>query len=264
MRRLSFTLVEVLVVVATIALLVGILLPCLLSTQQHSKVVACTSNVRQLALGLIVYEGRQGTFPHAWDNTIEGPPPGGYPGDSAFDRRGWWWFNHVIDYSRRGSNMSKVLWCPARRITSSKLKYNVLCGNYGVNVSICKSTWDNKEKKEFVGTPLRAADIPHPSNTILVVDSGYSMISWWHATNTPPVALSKNIEDTAYIPSLCINKDRVLWSGQELDAIEGRHANKSVNVGYADGHVSSVGADYLSVEQNGDAYRNLRPLWVPK
>jgi prepilin-type processing-associated H-X9-DG protein len=90
------------------------------------------------------------------------------------------------------------------------------------------------------------------------------MINWWHATDSPPVSLSSIIEDTAYIPGLCINKDRLLWPGEEWDAINGRHPNRTVNVGFVDGHVSRTKADDLLVERAGDSYKNLSPLWLPK
>jgi prepilin-type processing-associated H-X9-DG protein len=91
------------------------------------------------------------------------------------------------------------------------------------------------------------------------------MINWWQATDNPPVTLgSIMIEDTAYIPGLWINKERALWPGQEWDAIYGRHPNKTVNVGFVDGHVSRNKADDLLVEKTGDYYKNKSPLWVPK
>jgi len=144
------------------------------------------------------------------------------------------------------------------------LKYNILCGNYGVNWSICKSSDDRQShREEFIGTPLSTSDIPRPGETLLIVDSGYSLISWWHAADEPPIPLGDTIiEDTAYIPGLWINKKRDLWPGQEQDAIYGRHPHKTVNIGFTDGHVSRSKADDLFVEKTGSGYKN--HLWVPK
>lgn len=111
---------------------------------------------------------------------------------------------------------------------------------------------------------MSGSDIPHPGQTLLIADSGYSLISWWHVTDVPPVLLGSNIEDTAYLPGLEINKDKNLWPGKEWDAINGRHPNSTVNVGFADGHVNRTKADDLFVEKTDADYKNRIPLWLPK
>ncbi len=264
MKRSCFTLVELLVVIATIALLVAILLPALRSSRQRAKTVLCSSNIKQLTVGLFMYETENHTLPYGFHNTFI-PPPGGFPGYIQYDRIGWWWFNHIVDYSASDSGRTSAIWCPSRQIRNPQLEDNVLCGNYGVNRSICKSSDDIQlHREEFVGTPLRSSDIPHPSQTLLIVDSGYSIISWWHVTDVAPVSLGSTIEDTAYVPGLGINKDKDLWLGQEQDAIDGRHPNKTINVGFADCHLSRTKSNDLFVEKTADIYKNRTPLWSPK
>jgi prepilin-type processing-associated H-X9-DG protein len=124
-----------------------------------------------------------------------------------------------------------------------------------------------KYTEEFLGEPLTDTQVTHPSQTLLLLDSGYAVICWWHATDVVPVTPdSNNIEDTAYVPGLKINKARLLWSkgGQEYDAIYGRHPRKTVNVGYVDGHVARIEADELMVEKTSDDYKNVVPLWRSK
>jgi prepilin-type N-terminal cleavage/methylation domain-containing protein/prepilin-type processing-associated H-X9-DG protein len=262
MKSRAFTLLELLVVISIITLLTAILIPSLRVTRRYGEAALCKSNVRQLAFNLTIYETDNETFPYALDTTLTYPPPSGYPGNLMFDRLGWWWFHYIIDYSKRDSE--SIICCPSRHIRDDRLKYNVLCGNYGVNQSICKSSHGRESQAEFVGKPLCSGDILHPSQTFLVADSGYSMISWWHAADVPPESPGNMIEDAAYIPGLWINKDKSLWPGQEEDAIDGRHPNKTVNVGFADGQVSRVKADVFFVEKTGDTYKNLRPLWLPE
>jgi prepilin-type processing-associated H-X9-DG protein len=267
MRYKAFTIVELLVVIFATAFIMALLLPSLRNSRQQAKAVLCSSNVRQLTLELLLYETDNKSLPYSFNvecdskgNPIK--PLGSYAGNSAFDRKGWWWFNYMSDYSTKSKKT--VLWCPSRKIQDPKFDY-VLHGNYGVNRSLCKSFDDRQsQREEFVGAPLCSSDIPYPSQTLLVVDSGYSMISWWHATDAPPVALGNTIEDTAYIPGLDINKKKNLWPGQEEDAIDGRHPNKTVNIGFVDGHIDKVKAESLFVEKTADGYRNKSPLWQPK
>ncbi len=263
MKRSCFTLVELLVVIATITLLIAILLPLLQTSREHTKATLCGSNIRQLVFGLAMYETENQTFPYGFHDSLT-VPPGGFSGGSAYDRKGWWWFNYITNYSKKDKGKKTVIACPSKQLNNPKLKNNILCGNYGVNRSICKSFDDiQSRRKELVRTPLSSSDIQHPGRTLLIVDSGYSLISWWHATDIPPVLLGSSIEDSAYVPGLEINKDKNLWPSQEWDAVNGRHANKTVNVGFVDGHVSRKKADDLFVEKKADDYKNKYPLWQP-
>ena len=270
MRRPSFTLIELLTVITTIALLMVILLPVLRRSRQEAEVVLCSSNIRQLLLGLLSYESEKQTLPLGFSieyDAKENPiaPDGNYPGFTPPDMQGWWWFNYIEGFYKKSDMKTTVVNCPSKRLSALKPKSSILCSNYGVNHSICKSSHVRiKGGDEFKGMPLRSSNIPRSNETLLIVDSGYALISWWHATDKPPVALGNYIEDVAYIPGLWINKDRKLWPGMEIDAINGRHPKKTVNVGFADGHVSLKKADDLFVEKTSDGYKNRSPLWVPK
>lgn len=64
----AFTLIEVLVVVAIIALLISILLPSLRVARERSKAVACSSNLRQLGYGAVQYAGDNREYVPPVDN----------------------------------------------------------------------------------------------------------------------------------------------------------------------------------------------------
>lgn len=265
MKRDGFTLVELLIVIALVSFLMAITVPVLHSSRQRAKAVLCKSNIRQLTLGLLMYETEHRTLPFALDSVTMDPPPSGWPGGYAYDRAGWWWFNYIEGFYNNADRKKTILLCPSKRLNDIRLKDNILCGNYGVNLSICKCTEGRRSCAEFIGTPLCTTNLRNPSRTLLIVDSGYSMINWRHVADILPVTFSSIIEDTAYIPGMKINSERTnLWPGQKNDAINGRHPNKTVNVGFADGSVCSSKADELLVEKIGDGYKNRSPLWIPK
>ena len=54
MRR-GFTLIELLVVIAIIAILASILFPVFARAREKARQTSCLSNIKQLALGCIMY-----------------------------------------------------------------------------------------------------------------------------------------------------------------------------------------------------------------
>lgn len=265
MKHRCFTLVELLVVIAMVAILMTILIPVLNSVRQHARALVCSSNIKELSLDLVMYKEVNLSFPYGFRDCFNDGPPGGFPGNAELDRRAWWWFN--ILEGKDNYTKKKTLQCPSKSLRHPKLIDNILYGNYGVNRSICKSPADiRKYKKEFVGAPLGDEDIPKPSQTLLIIDSGYSVVSWWHATDVPPEPFNGSKgEDTGYVPGLPINKDKNnLMLDQKQDAANGRHPNKTVNVGFADGNVARKKAEDLFVEKEGETYKNRSPLWVPE
>ncbi len=265
MKRVGFTLVELLVVIAVVAILVAMVLPVARMVKQQAKAVMCKSNLKQLSMALTVYEQENGTFPYAFRVSLN-PPPGDYPGSHVYDFPGWWWFHFLTATLGENFEEGTVFWCPSRSIRESSLKANILCSNYGINRAICKDA-DRVGSNEFFGTPLSLDQIPHPARTLLVIDSGYSLISWWGATNaTAPGKPFENPMRTGafYVPGLAINKEREISPGFESDALNGRHPNRTVNVVFADGHSSRLRADDLFVEEIDGKYTNCSPLWLPR
>ncbi len=266
MRQVGFTLVELIVVIAVIALLMGILLPVMRAIRLEARAVVCSSNLKQICLALATYEHENGTFPQGFDDLTYqwAPPPGGYVGEMLFDKRGGWWFQLLKPSLGKDFGPNGLLWCPSRTVQDPTPRANILCGNYGVNRAICRDA-PGAVGGDFVGKPLSALGILPLEATLLVLDSGYSLISWLGATSTN-VQVFENPKRVAsfYVPGLSINKERTFLHGSEQDALDGRHPHKTVNVGFADGHVNKLKADDLLVEESNGTYVNRCPLWVPR
>ena len=84
-RRSGFSLVELLVVIAIIGTLVGLLLPAVQSARESARRTACSSNLRQLGLGLLSHESAKKRFPAGYvsqagrtpqDSATRDCPPG--------------------------------------------------------------------------------------------------------------------------------------------------------------------------------------------
>lgn len=187
MRRFGFTIIELLTMLAIVTLIMGLLIPALHAARLQTRTVVCSSNIKQILYLLAVYEQQNGIFPYGFDDStvLSIVPTEDYPGDPSCDKKGKWWFQSISYIPNAEAGNDGIFWCPSRCIKDPTPKRNILCGNYGVNRSICKDAAGlfGTIGSEYVGTPLDLSKISHPESILLVVDSGYSLISWQGVTN---------------------------------------------------------------------------------
>ncbi|MEM9656756.1 MAG: DUF1559 domain-containing protein [Planctomycetota bacterium] len=127
--RPAFSLVELLVVLAIVAVAASLLLPAIQRVREASRIAACQNNLKQIAAAALLHHDSQGTFPYGgWGYRWIGVP------DRGFGPRqpGGWVYNLLPmveqsnlrrlgaselpeDYSQRVESPLCLLNCPSRR-----------------------------------------------------------------------------------------------------------------------------------------------------
>ena len=110
-KRGGFTLIELLVVVSIIALLVSILVPSLEEARRAAKVIVCSSNLHQFAMGLNLYatQDPSGRYPQHSSMFADCVFAPSYTNPPYTQERYAWMDDYV---ERVGGGTGDIFWCP--------------------------------------------------------------------------------------------------------------------------------------------------------
>lgn len=180
MKRESsvFTLIELLIVIAIIAVLASMLLPALQGARERARTAGCSSNLKQIGTSFQFYHMDYGdSFPHYQNEN--GYAPGTSAADTG-DKDGRMWHKILsgmyLGYTHYENFSRTVFACPSSR--ADRIRYQYI--SYGYNHMNLGS---NQRGTPSSMKPAKLTELKYPSSIIVAVDSatladGNSLNSW--------------------------------------------------------------------------------------
>ena len=216
-KHWSFTLIELLIVVAIIAILAGMILPALNSALESARKAQCQSNYKQVLLAVHQYvDDYKGIMPVLL--TIDGEQYG--------------WSHFLWNRSLRGNvrNLDrKVFHCPSLKLhpdTNHCWYYNGMLGHYG-------------DAKAFIQSRYGVSSYYYKSDP----RNSYTNFKGMTAPTKYPL-----FSDTQRSGADSIYPNSFFAPKQSGDGAPSLHHRRTGVIGFADGHVASYGPSWYANE----------------
>ncbi len=229
----AFTLLELLIVMAVMALLMGILMPALSAAREQAKAAVCQSNIHQLLLANRGYstdnDGYYVTAAkdilasfgglHRWHGVRDNI-------DELFDPLK----GPLASYLADGS----VKECPQkvnfRKGNLWSFNYEDGCGGYGYNMTYIGSRIWKCYNTENCRVSARDFEVRQPGQTLMFADAAMAMLD-----NGRAYYLEYSFAEPPYF---VVNSEPAVNWGYASPSIHFRHRGRA-NIGWADGHIGA-------------------------
>lgn len=233
----GFTLLEILVVIAIIAILSAILFPVFSSVKEKARQTTCLNNIKQLGMGMQMYiDDNHETLPVVYEKKYE---------DEGLSR----WQQKIYPYVKN----QQVYICPNRDVNADpRFEYtspHSLCAatpGYGMNYEYNNNVDSTK--------PYKLSQIKKPSEAYIILEATGNQIGMKGALE--PCPAEGNIPGLGKLYNM--EKDPHPYGIVEADEdfVTPRHGD-IVSVAYVDGH-----AEFLLIEDIVKEAENKSPCWL--
>ena len=163
MRRKGFTLIELLVVLAIISLLASILLPLFATVRDKARQSACSSNMKQIGLGLLQY--LQDYDEHYPCGLVVNPTTNPFGGTG--------WAGQLMPYVKN----SQIFTCPSDpyvppdgRDTAMSYAYNLALTRADTYANLCTVTGFPTASPPLLGIGCSAVKMTAPTRTVFLME----------------------------------------------------------------------------------------------
>ena len=232
-----FTLIELLIVIAIIAILASMLLPALNMVRKKATSISCLNNLHQLSLGCSLYA-----------HDYKGYGPSLYRFGTNGTSIVCTWVNLVYPYLEHGKEMreangaaarNRMFLCPASTRKLTDMINVKLC--YGMNSFLTAYQSDTY----YSSRAVRLTNVRYPSEHLMLADIGFNSGGCFHMSSAPECSIRHSPSNVSS-PKDAYGNSTDWRMGSDWWTANGGSSAYLTNMVSVSGNASTVTARYLS------------------